>query len=218
MEAMPRHQCVIYDGSPARMLPAIAAHIKQKLSENIRCFYLNSPTMVAGMKSYLFAAGVDVIYEVARTSLILSSDQSHLENGRFDTDHFLRMLEDALNQALSDGYQGLWATGDMTWELGPDKDLGKLLEYEWRLEKLFKKYPTLSGICQYHTNSLPHEIVSHGLLLHPALFISETLARTNPRYIPSEAPIQPVATTPELENAIQNLCALQPGRDKETEI
>jgi len=218
MEQMPRHQCVIYDGSPARMLPALAAHIKQKLSENIRCFYLNSPTMVAGMKSYLFAAGVDVIYEVARASLILSSDQSHLENGDFDTDRLLRMLEDTLNQALGDGYQGLWATGDMTWELGPDKDLGKLLEYEWRLEELFKKYPTLSGICQYHTNSLPQEIVSHGLLLHPALFINETLARVNPRYIPSEGPIQPVATTPELKNNIQNLCALQPGRDTETEI
>src|ERR1700733_12345401 len=146
MEAMPRHQCVIYDGSPARMLPAFADHIKQKLGENIRCFYLNSPTMVAGMKSYLFAAGVDVTYEVARGSLILSSDQSHLENGYFDTDHFLGVLENTLNQALSDGYQGLWATGDMTWELGPDTDLGKLNEYEWRLEKLFKKYPALSGI------------------------------------------------------------------------
>ena len=215
---MPRHQCVIYEGSPARMLPAIAAHIKQKLSENIRCFYLNSPAMVAGIKSYLFAAGVDVIYEVAKASLILSSDQNHLKNGYFDTDHFLRTLEDSLNQALSDGYEGFWATGDMTWELGPDKDLAKLLDYEWRLEKLFAKYPTLSGICQYHTNSLPQEIVSHGLLLHPALFINETLSRVNPRYIPSEAPIQPVATTFELENTIQNLCALQPGQDKETEI
>ncbi len=215
MEAMPRHQCVIYDGSPARMLPAIAGHIKQKLSENIRCFYLNSPTMVAGLKSYLFAAGVDVPYEVARTSLILSSEQSHLKSGHFDTEELLCTLEDALNQALSDGYQGLWATGDMTWELGPDRDLDKLLEYEWRLEKLFKKYPSLSGICQYHANSLPHEMVAHSLLIHPALFINETLTRVNPRYIPTETPIQPVDITPELENAIQNLCALQPGKGKE---
>src|ERR1700753_4258060 len=107
METMPRHQCVIYDGSPAKMLPAIAAHIKQKLSENIRCFYLNSPAMVAGLRSYLFAAGVDVVYEVAKTSLMLSSEQTHLKEGHFDIDLFLGMLEDTLNQALSDGYKGL---------------------------------------------------------------------------------------------------------------
>jgi hypothetical protein len=27
-------------------------------------------------------------------------------------------LEDALEQALVDGYGGLWATGDMNWEMG----------------------------------------------------------------------------------------------------
>jgi hypothetical protein len=28
-------------------------------------------------------------------------------------------LEDAVTQALADGYKGLWATGDMGWEFGP---------------------------------------------------------------------------------------------------
>jgi hypothetical protein len=27
-------------------------------------------------------------------------------------------LERAVQQALSEGYDGLWATGDMTWEFG----------------------------------------------------------------------------------------------------
>ncbi len=35
----------------------------------------------------------------------------------------LHKLEDALDQALSDGYKGLWATGDMTWEFGSEKNL-----------------------------------------------------------------------------------------------
>jgi hypothetical protein len=215
MEEMPRHQCVIYDGSPAKMLPAIAAHIKQKLSDNFRCLYLNSPTMVAGMGSYLYAAGVDVTYETAKGSLILSSDQSHLKDGHLDTDGLLLMLEETMNQALSDGYKGLWATGDMTWELGPDRDLKKLIEYEWRLEKFFQKYATMSWICQYHADTLPRDIVSHGLLLHPVLFINETLSRINPHYIPEQARIQPPASTPELQLAIHNLCALQPGDDLE---
>lgn len=211
MEQMLRHQCLIYDGSPARMLPAIAAIMKQKLSENLRCLYLNSPTMVAALRPYLSAAGVDVTHETAKNSLILTSDQNHLKNGHFDVDLMLGTLEEAMNQALTDGYQGLWATGDMSWEMGRDRDLEKLAEYEWRLEKFFQKHSALSGICQYHAESLPREALCHGLLAHPALFINETLARINPRYIPTEALIRLAAPTPGLQDAIRNLCELQRG-------
>jgi hypothetical protein len=51
------------------------------------------------------------------------------------------LLEGALHQALNDGYQGLWATGDMSREFGPERDFSKLLDYEWRLEELFQKHP-----------------------------------------------------------------------------
>jgi hypothetical protein len=211
MQDVPRHQCLIYDGSPAKMLPAIATQIKLRLDENFRCLYLNSPTMVAGIRSYLYVTGVDVGYEEAKGSLILSSDQSHIKKGHFDADLVLQMLEDSMNQALSDGYQGLWATGDMTWEMGPDRNLEKLLDYEWQLEKLFQKHSTLSGICQYHADTLSREIVCNGLLHHPALFINDTLARINPHYIPADAPRkpEPAALTPELRHTIHNLCALQ---------
>jgi hypothetical protein len=175
--------------------------------------YLNSPTMVAGLRSYLYATGVDVAHEMAAGSLILSSDQSHITNGLFDPVLMLEILEQAMSQALRDGYKGLWATGDMSWELGPDKDLDKLLEYEWRLEQFFHKHSTISGICQYHAETLPREIVCHGLLAHPALFINDTLARVNPHYIPSQARLPRAAPSSELKHTVHNLCALQPGDD-----
>ncbi|HTJ13914.1 MAG TPA: MEDS domain-containing protein [Dinghuibacter sp.] len=212
MDELPRHQCLIYDGSPSRMLPAIAAQIKQKLGENFRCLYLNSPTMVAGIRSYLYTTGVNVESEVARGGLILSSE-THLKMGRFEADHMMGMLEETMNQALNDGYVGLWATGDMSWELGPDKDFLKLVEYEWMLEQFFQKHATISGICQYHAGTLPREAMQHGLLSHPTVFINETLSRINPYYIPSAGPLRPVVPTPDLEEAIDGLFALQPGED-----
>jgi len=142
--------------------------------------------MVAGLRSYLFAGGVDVPKEVMKGSLVLSSDRGHLQNGRFDIDRMLGMLNDAVDQALNDGYQGLWATGDMSWEFGPERDFSKLVEYEWRLEELFLKHPTLSGICQYHTDTLPGEIVKQGLLSHQAIFLNETLSRLDSHYIERE--------------------------------
>src|ERR1051326_1505495 len=167
MHQSARHQCLIYKGSPARHLPALAALIIQKLKERYRCLYLDSPPMVAGMRSYLAAAGVDVTREVGKSSLVLSSDQGHLENGHFDADRMLHGLEAAVDLALSEGYQGLWATGDMTWEFGSKDEMSKLREYEWKLEDLFRTQPCLSGICQYHVDTLPQDAVQNGLLAHP---------------------------------------------------
>src|ERR1700722_5666523 len=158
MESLSRHQCLIYEGSPSQSLRALAAVAQQKLNENCRCLYMNSPVMVAGMRCYLSAAGIDVAQEVAKANLVLSSDQRHLVNGRFDIDRMMNTLEDALNQALNDGYDGLWATGDMTWELGPQRDFSKLLEYEWRLEDFFRGHPGIHGVCQYHADTLPREV------------------------------------------------------------
>jgi hypothetical protein len=132
MQPAPRHQCLIYSGPPSRHLPALASTMREKLRQNYRCLYLNSPAMVAGLRSYLAAAGVDVAQEVARNSLTLSSDQPHFANGSFDMDRLLKTLENLLKSALRDRYKGLWAVGDMTWELGMEKDPARLLEYEWR--------------------------------------------------------------------------------------
>ncbi len=68
-----------------------------------------------------------------RVSHFLPSS-SHLTQGRFDPEGMIRMLQAALDQAIHDGYAGLWSTGDMTWEMDPDQDFQTLVEYEWRLE------------------------------------------------------------------------------------
>jgi len=141
MSQAPRHQCLVYEGSPAPHLSALSALIRQKLDENYRCLYLHSPPMVAGMRSYLFAAGTDVPKEILKGSLVLSSNNAHLVDGRFNIDRMLGMLEEALPQALHDGYQGLWATGDMSREFGPEKDFSKLLDYEWRARGIFSNTP-----------------------------------------------------------------------------
>ena len=188
MANMPRHECLVYKGAPSLQLPALAAVARRKLEENRRCLYLNSPTMVAGMRSYLAAAGVDVAAETAKKSLVMSSDRPHLEEGRwFSIDRMMQSLEQAVEQALRDGYTGLWATGDMTWEFGPEKGSAKLLEYEVRLEEMFHRFPQLSGVCQYHVDTLPEVVGCQVLATHPSIFVNETLSRFNPHYVRHES-------------------------------
>jgi hypothetical protein len=165
-------------------LPVLAEVVHRKLEENYRCLYLNSGPMVAGMRSYLAAAGVDVEHETTKGSLIVTSEQTHVKDGVFDADGMIGTLEQGVQQALADGYAGLFATGDMSWEVGPDRDLEKLMRYERNLERLFHKYPGLSGICQYHADSLPREFMRQGLNLHGSIFLNQTLSMVNPDYVP----------------------------------
>jgi hypothetical protein len=182
MESGPRHQCVIYEGSPAKHLRGLAALVIDNLKDDRRCLVLDAPAMIAGMRSYLAAAGLDVRGAVHTGSLVLSSDQSHLINGQFDPRRMLEMLRAAVSQALNDGYKGLWATGDMSWELGNESNFSKLLEYECGLENLFRALPELSGICQYHSDTLPTAALETALYTHRAVYTNETLSRMNPYY------------------------------------
>jgi MEDS: MEthanogen/methylotroph, DcmR Sensory domain len=182
MQQVARHQCLIYAGAPSQLLPALAATMRQMLDANYRCLYLNSPAMLAGMSSYLAAQGVDVALERANNRIILSSEQAHLAEGAFDVEKMIYGLEVAAIQAARDGHKGLWASGDMMWEFGTEKNLQKLGEYERRLEELFSRQPMLCGVCQYHCDLLPPEILRWALLTHRAIFVDETLSRVNPHY------------------------------------
>lgn len=206
MDELPRHQCHIYDGSPARQLPVLVAVVRRKLKDNHRCLYLNSPPMVAGLRSYLAAAGVDVEKAIAQGSLVLSSSQQHLAEGRFDIDRMLSTLGGAASQALAAGYDGLCAIGDMSWEFGPEKDFEKLVDYELRLEEFFAAHPELCGVCQYHVETLPPEAVRRGLIMHPAIFVNETLSRLNPYHLPGVSATPDAMIRAELDETIEHLC------------
>ncbi len=211
MERKSRHQCLIYEGPPSQKLPVLAVMIRQKLNEGYRCLYLNSAPMVAGMRSYLAALDINVASEIAKARLVLSSEPTSSAGG-FDVDGMLFSLEDALNQALNDGYKGLWATGDMTWEFSPEQDFSRLMEYEWRLEELFRRRPELSGICQYHRDTLPDEVMRQGLQSHQTIFINETLSSLNPHNMRSGLTEEQKATNQELDEMLNALCQVEETR------
>ena len=121
----------------------------------------------------------------------------------------LSTLDEALDQALNDGYQGLWASGDMDWEFGPEKDFSQLLEYEWRLEEFLQKRPALSGICRYHADTLPHDVLRQGLLSHQSVFINETLSRLNPHYVEQGSLTSESPANADLDTMIGCLCTEQ---------
>lgn len=187
MMPAPRHQCMIYRGAPTEQLAGLALMIRKMLDANFRCLYLNSPAMVDGMRGYLTSSGLDVHDAVVSGRLILSSSHDHLVDGAFEPQRMLRLLKEAYDNALEDGYAGLWASGDMAWEFGPARDFDKLVQYERALEAFFHAHPNLRGVCQYHADVLPGDVVKSGLAVHPGIYVNETLSRINAQYVPAPA-------------------------------
>lgn len=182
MEELPRHRCLIYNGAPSVHLPVVSAAIIERLQANYRCLYLNSPPMVAGLRTHIAAAGVDIVAAVDSGALVLSSEKDHLTGGEFDSDSMLAKLARAVRHARSDGYSGLWSSGDMLWEFGNHRNLAKLLAYEVELESLLEKEPALCGVCQYHRDTLPASAVQVALFTHQTVCRNATLPSLNPHY------------------------------------
>jgi signal transduction histidine kinase len=180
-----RHKCLIYDGHPSEQLPVVIPLLRDGLRENWRCLYLGSPDMVRMVDDALLANDVDTIRETHRGALVLSSDRNHLSDNKFEPRALIESLSESIDDAVRDGFEGLCATGDMRWELGVDENFDLLLEYEARLDQLFREKP-LRGICQYHRKVLPQRAVQEALLTHRSTYVNGVLNRDNFYYIPPE--------------------------------
>jgi signal transduction histidine kinase len=155
------------------------------LQENWRCLYLGSPDTLAMIDQALAERGVNTTQETNRGALVLSADRSHLAGGTFDPEAMIDGLRGLIDGAVEQGFEGLCATGDMKWELGDDLNFDRLLEYEARLEQVFRDKP-LWGICQYHRSTVPARAIQDALLTHRSAYIGAALNRDNLFYIPPE--------------------------------
>jgi signal transduction histidine kinase len=180
-----RHKCLIYEGQPSQQLSVVVPLLIGGLEDNWRCLYLGSPEMLEMADAALKNNGIDTETEARRRALIFSSDRRHLSGGKFDPGKMIDGLCDLIDGAVQDGFQGLCATGDMRWELGEDRNFDQLLDYEARLEQVFREKP-LRGICQYHRDVVPAQAIRDALLTHRSAYIGDTLNRENWFYIPPE--------------------------------
>lgn len=162
--------------------------LRRYLNQNYRCLYGNSEPLVAEMRSQLSQVGVDVSRAERNGSLVLFSNLPRSDSGRFDPELGMNFAVNELQRALNDGFAGLFATGDMAWELGPDCDHAMVRSYEQRLDAFVESHPQFTVLCLYHGPALSSELARVGLATHQAMFFHEHLSVPNPAYV---APANP---------------------------
>ena len=174
------HVCSLYD-TDERMAATVASFLADGLARGERCWYVPSNGETDRVRTALKRRGVDVKTESRRSALrLLDSHATYTVHGGFDPEQTMRVFSEAIERALSDGFNGFRAAADMSWALAIDNGTELLIVYEALLRRLFSTSPA-TGLCLYDRRRMPLQVVNGALLTHPIVEVSGGFSR-NERY------------------------------------
>jgi hypothetical protein len=178
------HVCAVYTTSEERDA-LVAKYVKEGLSYGERCLYGALTTSeIESADASLRLSGVDVAAEIEKGAWVrLTPDHTHLRGGRFDAESMLRMLNDATEAALNDGFTGFRACGDMTWLACEPPGSDQIVAYEAFLNSMFERQRAL-GLCLYDRRRLSNAVIDHALATHTSVVVGAGSVG-NPFYRPA---------------------------------
>lgn len=205
------HLCLLYT-TPAEEFAAVVPYLRLGLERGERCVYIVDENTAEDVLRALQDDGVDAAAAVASGALlVISKRESYLQKGYFDPDAMIRFLEEAVTRAESDGFAALRATAEMTWALGPEGGVERLIEYEAKLNGLFPRRE-ISAICQYNRTRFGPDVIREVIHTHPYVVNGGSVAR-NPFFIPLQEYLTPAHSAVEVERLLENIGAFQKSQD-----
>ena len=171
------HICSFYE-SDDQLVSTAAAFLADGLARKERCWYVPSRNETAAIRAAMKRRGVDVDAESRRSALQLHESNDTYVHGGFDPEQTMRVFSDAIEQALSDGFNGFRAAADMSWALTIRNGTELLIAYEALLRMLFSTSPA-TGLCLYDRRRMPLQVVNGALLTHPIVEAAGTFSRND---------------------------------------
>jgi hypothetical protein len=196
------HVCAVY-ASVEELADVVAKFLAEGLSRHERCWYVAAADEGPAVRNALSACGVNVDVEVTRGALaIIEGSGAYVVRGDFDPEHTIAAFSDAIEQALTDGFSGFRAAADMSWALTLQNVADRVVAYEALLRTLFATC-RVTGLCLYHRERMPFEILNGALVTHPLVGLDGHFQR-NPFYEP-EVTAMPHAEAPAVIAKLQSL-------------
>ncbi len=108
----------------------------------------------------------------------------YFNDGKFDPDRMLKLLEDYYHQAKANNFQNARVIGEMTTEVKSVPGGERLFEYECRVSMLVRKVP-VTAVCQYDARKFDGATIMDVLKVHPFMIVRGEVVH-NPFFIPPE--------------------------------
>ena len=111
---------------------------------------------------------------------IVGTADACVSREEFNPERTVQVFNDAIEQALHDGFSGFRAVADMTWALSLRDGPYVVIAYEVLLQSLFAT-SRATGLCLYDRNKMPLDAIDSALATHTLLHHSGEY-RENPQY------------------------------------
>jgi DNA-binding CsgD family transcriptional regulator len=159
------HACCLYETEEERRA-VLMPFLRQGLERGEKVLYIVDAHTPEAVLTHLRDEGLDVEPFLAHGQLaIVSRDETYMQQGVFDPDAMIALLRADTDQALVDGYQALRVTGEMSWALRGLPGSERLIEYETRVNDVFRGGSCLA-ICQYDRRAFSAALLLDVLCTH----------------------------------------------------
>jgi len=160
------HVCCLYETEEERRA-VVTPFLRQGLERGEKVLYIVDTHTAEDILNHLRDDGLDAEPLLARGQLaILTHDEAYMREGLFDPDDMIALLRAETDQALVEGYSALRITGEMSWTLRGLLGSERLIEYETRVNELFRGGSCLA-ICQYDRRAFGPAMLLDVLCTHP---------------------------------------------------
>ena len=166
------HVCALY-GSDVELADIVGDFLAEGLRKSERCWYLPASDRPDAVRAALQARDVDTTRAADRGALsILSSNAAYSVRGDFDPEETLSVFNNAIEQALADGFHGFRAAANMSWALDLNEGPERLITYEALLRSLFSS-TRATGLCLYDRTRMPLNVIDGALATHPIVRVHD---------------------------------------------
>ncbi len=177
----PIHICAFFD-SRDEQYEVILPYMKEGLANQEKVVNILESACHHEHCERLANAGIPVKEKLGTGQLnVLASEDTYLKGGSFAAEKMLKLLEDALIEANSEGYASVRACGEMVWALKNLPGTDELIEYEARLNLLTPKH-SCSLVCMYDISRFSGRVLADVLSTHSHVIMNGKIHK-NPYYI-----------------------------------
>jgi PAS domain S-box-containing protein len=181
--------------------------IQHSLNRSEKVLYIFDNHASAEVTAFLQNNGVEIDSHLngGRLSAVPAEDV-FLQDGAFDPQRMITLLQREANRAETEGYSALMVTGEMTWALRKLANSRRLIEYEAKLNDFFAAGKCLV-VCQYDRRRFYPELLLDVLATHP-IIVNGSEVHDNIYYMPPQEFVNLEWSEIELNGKLKQLAQL----------
>jgi putative nucleotidyltransferase with HDIG domain len=206
------HLVLLYEKNE-EMINIMHDYLINCLLNNEKCIYVDSDDEKELILSTI-DKDIDSMKYLEKGQLVfLEKSKAYSEGGEFKPDKMIQLLKKMSLEAISEGYEGIAITGELSWVLKYGDGIERIIEYEWKLnEDIFGKFP-VSAICRYNMSRFSDETLINVIQLHPFI-IYKGKVNENPFYLPYAAYKEDEISKYQLEIWLKNIFNFNSEKDR----